>query len=99
MTTAKKSMAPRRKGKKQYSMVSFELDGFEGEFTMPKIDQMPLGVGRKFENGDIDALMDFLYEYAEDSAPVVDDLSGEEVQDFMTAWAKASGVEVEKSEA
>ena len=99
MTTAKKIMAPKRKGKKQYTMVQFGLEGFEGEFTMPKIDLLPLGVSRSFGDGDINALMSFLYEHAPESAPAVDELSGEEVQEFMTKWADASGVEPEKSEA
>lgn len=99
MTAAKKSMGPKRKGKKQYSMVSFTLDEFDGEFTMPKIDLLPLGVSRSFGDGDINALMSFLYEHAPESAPAVDELSGEEVQEFMTKWADASGVEPEKSEA
>lgn len=97
MTTAKKSIGPKRRNKKQYSLVSFELDGFEGEFTMPKIDQLPLGVSRSFGDGNVNTLMEFLYEYAPESAPVVDDLAGEEVQQFMDEWAKASGVDVEKS--
>lgn len=99
MTAAKKIMAPKRKGKKQYTMVQFGMEGFEGEFTMPKIELLTLGVSRSFGDGDINALMNFLYEYAPESAPVVDDLAGDEVQEFMTEWSKASGVEPEKSEA
>ena len=34
MAAAKKTMGPKRKNAKQYAMVSFELDEFEGEFTI-----------------------------------------------------------------
>ncbi|MDN6460647.1 MAG: hypothetical protein L0J94_03300 [Corynebacterium flavescens] len=90
-TAAKKSMGPKRRGKKQYAMVSFELDQFEGEFTLPKLDTLPFGVASALQSGNGGKLVSFLSEYAPDSAEAVEDLGGEEVEDFMKAWGKASG--------
>lgn len=90
-TAAKKSMGPKRRGKKQYAMVSFELDQFEGEFTLPKLDTLPFGVASALQSGNGGKLVAFLTEYAPDSAEAVEDLGGEEVEDFMKAWGKASG--------
>lgn len=93
MAAAKKSIAPKRKGKKQYPMVSFELDGFDGEFTLPKLDALPLGVAAAMNDADVSKLMKFLHENAPDCADAVDELAGDEVGGFMEAWAKASGAE------
>lgn len=95
-TAAKKTMGPRRKGKKMYSMVSFELDQFEGEFTLPKLDTLPFGVASALQSGNGGKLVSFLSEYAPDSAEAVEDLGGEEVEDFMKAWGKASGTDLGK---
>ena len=94
--TAKKSMAPKRVGKKQYPLVSFEFEGFEGEFTLPKLDSLPLGVAADLNAGGIGKLMSFLEKNAPDSAEAVEDLSGEEAEQFMQAWGSASGVEAGK---
>lgn len=93
MATAKKSMSPKRKGKKQYAMVTFEFEGFDGEFTLPKLDSLPLGVAAAMNDSDVSKLMKFLYNNAPESADAVDELSGEEVGEFMQAWAEASGAE------
>ena len=57
---AKKTMGPKRRNKKQYSMVSFELEAFEGEFTLPKLGSLPLGVASALQGGDGSKLMKFL---------------------------------------
>lgn len=93
MAAAKKSMAPRRKNRKQYSMVSFEFEDFEGEFTLPKLDSLPLGVASALQNNNGGKLMSFLAEYAPDSAEAVESLSGDEVEGFMKTWGDASGVD------
>lgn len=92
-TPAKKSMGPKRKGKKQYPMVAFEFDGFEGEFTLPKLDVLPLGVAAALSDGELSRLISFLHEYAEDSADAFEDIASDEMESFMDAWSKASGVE------
>lgn len=89
---AKKTMAPRRKGRKQYALVSFELEQFEGEFTLPKMDTLPLGVASGLQSGSSAPLMKFLAEYAPESVGAVEELASDEVEDFMKAWGDASGV-------
>lgn len=89
--TTGKSMGPKRKGKKQYAMVSFELEQFEGEFTLPKLDSLPFGVASALQSGNGGKLVDFLTEHSPESAEAVEDLGGDEVEDFMKAWGKASG--------
>ena len=91
-TPAKKSMGPKRKGQKQYPMVSFELDEFEGEFTLPKLDLLPFGVASALQSGNGAKPVEFLAKYAPESAEAVEDLAGDEVEGFMRAWGGASGV-------
>lgn len=90
--TTGKSMGPKRKGKKQYAMVSFELEQFEGEFTLPKLDDLPFGVAAALQGGDGSKLVKFLSEYAPESAEAVEDLAGDEIEGLMKAWGDASGV-------
>ena len=89
---AKKTIGPKRRGKKQYAMVSFELEQFEGEFTLPKLDSLPFGVAAALQNGNGGKLVAFLEKYAPESAEAVEDLDGDEVEGFMKAWGNASGV-------
>lgn len=89
---AKKSIGPKRKGKKQYAMVAFEIDAFEGEFTLPKLDSLPFGVASALQSGNGSKLVAFLTEYAPESAEAVEDLGGDEIEEFMKAWGNASGV-------
>lgn len=97
-TPAKKSMGPKRKGAKQYALVTFEFDLFEGEFTLPKIDTLPLGILAALDDGDLSKFLKFLKKYAPDSVEAVAELSpDDELQDFMAAWSKASGAETPKS--
>ena len=96
MAAVKKTIGPRRKGKKQYSMVSFELEGFDGEFTLPKLDSLPLGVATALQDGNGGKLMKFLGDYAPESAEAVEDLAGDEVEGFMKAWGDASGTDTPK---
>ena len=96
MTAAKKTIGPKRKGKKQYQLVSFELEQFEGEFTLPKLDSLPFGVAASLQGGDGSKLVKFLGEYAPESAEAVEDLAGDEIEEFMSAWGKASGVDTGK---
>ena len=93
---AKKTMGPKRRNKKQYSMVSFELEAFEGEFTLPKLGGLPLGVASALQGGDASKLMKFLADYAPESAGAVEELADEEVEEFMKAWGDASEVDTGK---
>lgn len=96
-TPAKLSKAPKRKGKKQYTLVSFELDGWDGEFTLPKLEQVPLGIVAALNKGDLFTLLDFLNSSAPESAEAVGDFSGDELEALLDAWAKASGTDLGKS--
>lgn len=99
MTTPKISKAPRRKGAKQYTLVTFALDGWDGEFSLPKLDQMPVGVIGALNNGDLFKLIDFLTKNAPESAEAIEDFSGDELESLLTAWSDASGADLGKSEA
>lgn len=90
---AKKSMAPKRKGKRQYPLVTFEMEGFDGEFTLPKIDTLPMKVQRALPKNDMDPLMEILEEVSPGMEEAFDDLAGDEVETFFSHWTKASGVE------
>lgn len=95
--TARKSMAPKRKGKKQYPMVTFPFADFDGEFTLPQLDSLPLGVAAALRDGDIARLIAFIKDTAPECAEAVEDLSGDEAGAFMESWGDASGVESGKS--
>src|SRR5699024_11079363 len=99
MAAAKKTMGPKRKNAKQYAMVSFELDGFEGEFSLPKLDSLPFGVAAALQNGNGGKLVAFLEKYAPESAEAVEDLDGDEVEGFMKAWARRRGLTRESDSA
>src|SRR5690625_145835 len=91
-TPATDSMGRKPKRPKQYPMGSLELDEFEGEFTLPKLDLLPFGVASALQSGNGAKLVEFLAKYAPESAEAVEDLAGDEVEGFMRAWGGASGV-------
>lgn len=84
----------RKKAKGKMPTVTFEVEGWEGDFTVPDLSALPVGVQRKLTSGDINPLVDSLGEFA----AVVDDMDNDEVQEFMEAWGKASNVDMGKSE-
>lgn len=87
----------KRKVEKRYDMVEFDLDFIEGTFELPKYTQVPGGIQRKLPKGDVDPLYDFIGKYGgQDTVEIMDDFSSEEIDAFMQAWAKASGVELGK---
>ncbi|MCQ9367337.1 hypothetical protein NQ036_03630 [Brevibacterium sp. 91QC2O2] len=92
MATGRKTMSPKRKGEKQYPMVSFEMPDFDGEFTLPKLDTLPLGIVAALDTGSFGEFITFLDKHAPDSAPAVRDIAGEEVEVLMEHWSTASGV-------
>ena len=94
---AKKTMGPKRKGKKQYSMVDVKLTGWDGAFRLPKLDFIPLGVSSALSEGDVIKLIAFLHDNTDpETAAAVDDLGGDEAEELMESWAKASGVDLGK---
>ena len=96
---SKKFKAPKRKGKKQYTMVPFELEEFEGEFVLPQLDQLPLGVAAGLSDGDILGLVKFLDVNAPECAEAIRDLGGSEVEELLQKWGDASGADMGKSAA
>lgn len=91
---ARKTMAPKRKGKKQRQLVSFEFEGFEGDFTLPALANLPLGVASALTNGDVQRLIEFIRDAtSEDMAAAVEAIEGDETEAFMQAWSDASGVD------
>ena len=48
------------------------------------------------QNGNGGKLVEFLEKYAPESAEAVEDLDNDEVEGFMKAWGKASGVDAGK---
>lgn len=95
MATAKKSMSPKRKGKKQYTLLHFEIEGFEGEFTAPPV-QGVMGRPRvitALQGGDFGPALEILADYDKPTSEVFADMDDEEQQLFFEAWSKASGVE------
>lgn len=100
MTTsapAKKTMGPKRKGKKQYAQVTFPFEGFEGEFTLPKLGSVPIGVLSALDSGETEKFTKFLDDYAPGTSEAFMDLGGDELSDFMKAWSDASGDDTGKS--
>ena len=97
-STAKKTKKrPVRKTKKRYEMVRFELDFVEGEIELPSFKQVPTKVQRLSMKGDPDGLIEFLEKYAaEGVSDLLDDLDEGEVDQFMSSWAAASGVDLGK---
>lgn len=81
---------PKRRNKKEPKVVSFEVEGFDGEFEAPDLNTIPLKVQRHLMKGDMNLLIEALGDYGE----VVDDMDGTEVEDFLEAWTKASGVDL-----
>ena len=84
---------PKRKAEKKVELVTFELEGFDGAFEVPSMKGLTLGVQRKLQAGDINPMIEALGDYAE----VVDDMTDEEVGQFMEAWSEASEVDSGKS--
>ena len=90
---------PVRKMKKQFEMVTFPLEGWEGDFSLPKLDLLPLGVAADLNDGNVFALIDFLEANSPESTAAVKELSGDEIGDFMDAWGAASGADLGESAA
>lgn len=85
-TVAKSKYA--RKTKKRYAFVDFETEIFEGTFTFPSPEQLPLGVLNSLESGITTKLVTWLEEAGvdKDAIEAFEALEGEELLDFMKAW-------------
>lgn len=81
-----------RKSKKRYTFVDFETEIFEGTFTFPSPEQLPLGVINSLESGITTKLVTWLEEAGvdKDAVKAFESLEGEELLDFMEAWRDGS---------
>lgn len=90
-----------RKQKKQYKMVTFESEIFEGEFKLPALENMPNGVPRSLgANGDVAGKLPAWLADAgveEEAIEAIATLDSEEFSTFMEEWGKGSEITLPKS--
>lgn len=98
MAAAKKSKAPKRVGKKQYTLLHFEVEGYEGEFVAPQqsILAMPK-VSMGMQEGDFRPLYEILKEHDEGTAEAFTEMDLDDQQAFFAAWSAAEGTDAKKS--
>ena len=96
--TVKKSKAPKRVGKKQYTLLHFEVEGSEGEFVAPQIEAMSKPkITMGLNEGNFAPLVELLKEHDEGTAEAYADMDGDEQGKFFEAWAAAGGADAKKS--
>lgn len=84
----------KRKTQKRYPRVVFSQELFEGEFDLPKVDSIPMGVIAGLSEGNLGKVFTFLEDNAsEDAVEAISSLGQDEFQDFFEAWSNASGVD------
>lgn len=89
-----------RKTAKQYTMVKFSTDIYEGDFTLPDQKHFTLGIAESLNKGDVGVLVEWLRDTVNVDEATIDDirdLDQEELQPFIEAWGKGSVVELGKS--
>lgn len=88
-----------RKSPKQYRMVAFETDLFEGEFVFPDQQHFTVGLLEALNSGDLGKLCTWLLEAGveADAVDAVRSLDQGEVSGFLEAWGKGSLASVPKS--
>lgn len=85
--------------KRQIETVTFDVEGFDGQFEVPSIGHMK---GKKLrelqEDGNTDVIEEFLRENgATDEADVFEDMTIDEMRSFQIAWQAASETNIPKS--
>ena len=95
MSTTKKTARITRKEPAKPRMVQFEFDLFDGEFVLPSMDAMPLGVVADLNDGDLSVLFDWVLanDGGDDAVEAIRSLARDEFRDFRKAWGGASGVD------
>lgn len=93
----------KRKGKKQYTLVTFTFSDDFDEVTLPSFKQIPTGILASLEHG-TEHLRKFLNAQSDGLGEIFSEdpelgLDAEETEAFFTAWAEASGTDMGKSEA
>ena len=98
MAATRKTKAPKRIGRKQYTLLHFQVEGFEGEFIAPQIDVLAKPkISMGMQEGDFRPLYTILHEHDDATAEVFIDMDGEEQQAFFAAWSEAGGTDSKKS--
>lgn len=90
MATTKTKAARKRvrKAEKHYTYSTFESEFFEGEFKLPATSQIPISIGIRVRNGDVNALFGWLAETGVSSEDIdaIMSLDGEEFKKFNNEW-------------
>lgn len=84
---------------RDFTKVSFEVpEYFEGTFEVPDFNRLNVGELSRLSDNDLKAIAD-LFERTgcSDEAEAVREMEIDEIQPFMDAWQKASGVDLPKS--
>lgn len=92
-------MAITRKNSRQFEMVRFESDLFDGQFELPALSSFDLKTQRHIMNNNVNPLFDLLREAGvpEDALDAIDSLAGDEVSTFMKEWGAAGPIPAPKS--
>lgn len=95
MSTAKKITRIARKEPAKPPRVQFEFELFDGQFVLPSMDAMPLGVVADLNEGDLSVLFDWVLanDGGDDAVEAIRSLTRDEFRDFRKAWGDASGVD------
>lgn len=88
-TTKKAAAKFARKAEKRYTWVEFESELFEGVFTLPSVDNLPLGISRKLQ-ADPAVIIDFFNEAGveEEALEAISEISLSELEGFINDWSK-----------
>ena len=84
------------------AMEKFHFDSPKGKITVPKFKHMPFGIVRKSRHieSDQDKVFYMLEQMLDEkNLSILDELTGPEVNDFMTAWQADSDISVGESSA
>lgn len=81
-----------RKNAKQYRMVTFTNDLFEGDFIFPDFAQLSIGTVEALNKGDIGKVCSWLEEanVDQDSIDAFRDLTQEELEGFINDWTSGN---------
>lgn len=84
---------------RDFTKVTFEVpEYFEGTFEVPDFNRMNVGEIGRLSSGEVTVIAEFLDRAGStDEADAVREMEMDEIQPFMDAWQKASGVDLPKS--
>ena len=94
MATPRKKLIPKRKGTHKVEEVSFELEGWDAPFVLPSMNKLTQKQQWAMKSGESERLRN---EVMGELADVIEDMTDDEVTEFTSEWAKASGVDLGES--